>query len=539
MSTTRSVLLSGFMRIPVIPMAVVAILASVVLGLITLLPPAERFLDAPIVRALLDIDGVETDVAVAPDGVRYAVISSGNLWFTDTEDDTRVQLTDSVEAESSPAWTPDGNRIAFTRQEDTYVIHPESREEELFMTDATDLSWSGTGQTTFVREGGLWVATVNGTDAREIVPANDNPDVAIRTPRFSPNGNQILFILSMLNLHGEIWVADASTGDAIPVIADRSAENPTAADWIIDNRHIAYITDRGGGLAVWYVDLDESTLVPITPPMMGRSLAPIGIGVHGERIVLPRHFIDSDIRTSNGQSLVETGRLEFEPAVSKDGEFIAYTVENESRFEIWMAEINGDDPQYVTLGRHPRFSPSGNEIVYSRVDLDGNKDVWKVDVRTGLPERLTDAVEIDDVPDWSPDGRSIVFSSERGGQLALWTIPASGGQRLRLNGGGYAPRFSPDGSRVTYWYQGGLWTAGLDGGQAMRVAEVGVPVFGAWSPEGPVFSEGGRIPDDPTLEPAMEIWPSFDRLPDGSWVVAALEIEKTELWVLDLVFSEQ
>ena len=299
-------LLSDFMRIPVIPLLVAAVLMAVVAGLITLIPPAERFLDAPVVRALLDIDGVETDVAVAPDGVRYAVISSGNLWFTNTGDATELQLTDSAEAESAPAWTPDGNRITFTRAQDTFAIHPESREEELFMADATELSWSETGQTTFVRQRGLWVATATGADAREIVPPNDNPDVRIRGPRFSPGGNQVLFILSMLNLHGEIWVADASTGDAIPVIADRSAENPTAAEWILDDRHIAYMTDRAGGLAVWYVDLDESTLVPITEPMMGRALAPLGIGVHGERIVLPRHFIDSDIRTSDGRSLVET-----------------------------------------------------------------------------------------------------------------------------------------------------------------------------------------------------------------------------------------
>ena len=531
-------LLSRFMRVPVVPIAVVTVLVGVVAGLVTLVPPAEQFLAAPVVSALIDIKGVETDVAVAPDGNRYAVISSGNLWFTNSENDARLQLTQSTELESSPAWTPDGGRITFTREHDTFVIEPESGAEELFLADAADLSWSPTGQTAFVRGGGLWVATSTGADAREIVPSATNPDVAIRGPRFSPSGSQILFILSILNLHGEVWIADTSTGDAIPVIADRSAENPTSAEWIIDNRHIAYMTDRGGGLAVWYVDLDESTLVPVTEPMMGRSLAPIGIGVHGDRIVTPRHFFDSNIRTSDGRSLVATERLEFDPAVSLDGELIAYTVENESRFEIWVARHDGGDPRYVALGRHPRFSPSGNEIVYSRIDLDSNKDIWKVDVRTGVPERLTDAAEIDDVPDWSPDGRSIVFTSERDGQLALWTIPSAGGQRLKLNEGGYAPRFSPDGSRLTYWYGGGLWTADPDGSHPSRIADVPEPVFGVWSPTGPVYSEKGRIQANTIVELPMEIWPSFDRLAGGRWLVAALEVEKTELWALDLVFTD-
>ena len=74
-------LLSRFMRVPVVPIAVVTVLVGVVAGLVTLIPPAEQFLAAPVVSALIDIDGVETDVAVAPDGNRYAVISSGNLWF--------------------------------------------------------------------------------------------------------------------------------------------------------------------------------------------------------------------------------------------------------------------------------------------------------------------------------------------------------------------------------------------------------------------------------------------------------------------------
>jgi Tol biopolymer transport system component len=529
---------SRSMRLPIIPITVVAVLMGVVASLITLVPPAERFLGAPIVSALMDIDGVETDVAVAPDGIRYAVISSGDLWFANTDDNTRLQLTDSTEIESSPSWTPDGSRITFTREQDTFVIEPNGRTEELFMADATDLSWSATGQTTFVRGGGLWVTTSTGADALEIVPANSNPDVKIRVPRFSPSGSQIMFILAMLNLRGEIWVADTSTGDAIPIIADRRAENPTAAEWIIDDRHIAYMTDRAGGLAVWYVDLDESTLVPLTTPMMGRSLAPIRIGVHGGRIVLPRHFIDSDIRTSEGQSLVATQLLEFAPAVSRDGKLIAYTVENESRFEIWIARHDGGDPRYLALGRHPRFSPSGNELVYSRIDLEGNKDIWKVDVRTGVPSQLTDAAEIDDVPDWSPDGRSIVFASERDGQLALWTIPSSGGQRLKLNEGGYAPRFSPDGTRMTYWYGAALWTADSDGSHPDRIAEIAEPVFGVWSPTGPVYSERGRVPTNRDGELPVEIWPSFDRLPGGAWVVAELEVEKTELWTLDLVFTE-
>ena len=526
------------MRIPVIPMAVVAVLMGGVVALFMLSPAPRQTLDAPEVNALLDIEGIETEVAVAPDGIRYAIIASGDLWFADTENATRLKLTDTAVAESSPAWTPDGDRITFTREADTFVIHPEAGKEALFLEGATNLAWSPAGQVAFVRDRGLWVAGATGQDARELVPANENPDVAVLGPRFAPEGNQILFILSMLDMHGEVWVADATSGDAIPIVADRSAENPTSAEWILDNQHIVYMTDRGGGLAVWFVDMEKATLLPMTAPMMGRSLAPLGIAVHGERIILPRHFIDSNIVTSDGAILVETENLEFDPAISPDGERIAYTVENEGRFEIWVALNDGRDATYLALGQHPRFSPSGNEVVYSRTDLDGNKDIWKADIRSGLPERLTDAAEIDDVPDWSRDGRSIIFSSERGGELALWSVPSSGGQRLRLNTGGYAPRFSPDGNRIMYWHRGGLWTAGADGSQPNQVAEVPDPVVGVWGPAGPAYGKQGRIHSTDVEELPINIWPSFDRLPDGNWLVSALEVQKTELWTLDLTFRD-
>ena len=97
------------------------------------------------------------------------------------------------------------------------------------------------------------------------------------------------------------------------------------------------------------------------------------------------------------------------------------------------------------MGRQPRFSPDGNQIVYVNTDLNGNDDIWRVDLRTGIPQRLTDADEIDVTADWSRDGRMILFSSARGGRISVWTVSSSGGKRQRVNDGGYAPRFSPDG----------------------------------------------------------------------------------------------
>ena len=76
------------------------------------------------------------------------------------------------------------------------------------------------------------------------------------------------------------------------------------------------------------------------------------------------------------------------------------------------------------------------------------------------------------------------------------------------------------------------------GSQPNQVAEVPDPVVGVWGPAGPAYCKQGRIHSIDVEELPLNIWPSFDRLPDGNWLVSALEVQKTELWTLDLTFRD-
>jgi Tol biopolymer transport system component len=328
-------------------------------------------------------------------------------------------------------------------------------------------------------------------------------------------------------------------------VADRVAENPTSAEWIDDGR-IVYLTDRAGGLAVWYIVLEDNSMVPLTAPLMERSLAPLALDTYGQRTIVPRHVVDSDIQSSSGAVLVNSAQLEYAPAISTRGDRIAYTVAHDGVTEIWVADADGSNPKYLARGQYPRFAPNGNEIVYSNTDLDGNRDIWKADLRTGLQVRLTDDAGMDDTPDWAPDGRSIVFSSERGGQNSLWTIPPDGGQRLKLGGEaglhGYAPRFSADGARIAYWDRGQVWSARADGTGAVAVAQVAIPTFSGWSGTVLAFVSQGRIMGAggvETFDSPDRVWGGFDLLPDGSWLVSTVRIERTELLAIDLTFTDQ
>lgn len=529
------------LRVPLIPVAVLILVSAGGVGLFLMSGPADRTLGPPTSTPLVDVDGIETEVAIAPDGVRFALIASGDLWYVDLAGDVRRRLTETPVAESSPAWTGDGERITFTRGADTLEMRPTGLEATPRLEDARDLAWSVDDQAAFVRDRALWVAGSDLTGAHELVPAEANPDISIRSPRFSPSGRQILFLKSRLDLYGEVWRVDVGSGSARPVIADRPSEHPSSAEWLGDDEHLVYLTDRSGGLALWYADLAESTLLPITGTLMARAPSPLGLDVRDDRVVLPMIDIDSEIRTGEGDLLVGGPGLQMEPAVSGDLRRVAFTAERDGELQVWIVDRTTDNVDFVGLGRSPRFSPDGYQIVYASADLDGNLDIWKADTRTGLQERLTDGSEIDDRPDWSPDGRTVVFASSRDGAFSLWAVPASGGRRRRLNDGGWAPRFSPDGARVAYWRDGGIWESDTGGDLARLVADAEEPAPPVWGETGIAFVREGRLMSEegpllPNGEP--DVWPEFDRLGE-TWLVSTVEVAASGLWTLELTYVEE
>jgi Tol biopolymer transport system component len=520
------------MRLPIIPFVIAVTLLTAVWYLFNSSRPSRRILDVPKLSRLADLDGIETEVAVSLDGQRFAVIVSGDLWLLNLNSGARKQLTRTPESESFPAWTPDGKRITYTRGPNTYAIDPDTASEELFRKAATSLSWSQTGRTAFVRDRALWIADAT-EDEKKLVDAETIPDIDIRAPRFSPDALQIAFIKSQLGIRGEVWSVDAMNGMVRSLVLDRSAENAVDVCWINEGKELAFLTNRAGAYSIWYVEFADSTIRPLTQPLMTVPLALVGMAAYRDRLVVPRHFVDSNIVLSDGKPIANSDKIEFQPSVSHDGTRVAYTVADENKFGIWTVGINGENPIFRTLGREPRFSPSGFEIVYTYTDLNGNDDIWKLDIRNGSAERMTDADEIDVTPDWSPDGQSMAFASARGGAISLWTIPASGGKRLRINDGGYAPRYSMDSKSISFWNQQSLWTMELQGKNLREIAsDLFEPVSSVWSK-----TKGGpAVLTKPPVDRAA--WPGFDMLPDGRFVFAPIDIRETALWAIDLTYKE-
>jgi Tol biopolymer transport system component len=533
------------LSVPLLPFLIAALLLGTVIYFIGYSSgPARAHFGAPTLTRIGDFVGTETEVAIAPDGKQYATVVSGKLWLLNIGDGSRKQITETQEAESFPSWTPDSRTVTFSRGNDTWAVHiPEAQKElqqnlkptpALLKANATSLEWSLSGRMAFVRDRELWLGNSNGMNEIRIVPADSDPDVTIHSPRFSPDSSQIAFIKSLRNLKGEVWLVNVQTGEKRALISDRPTENPLDTGWIMDGKQLVCLTDRSGAYALWTVNFAENTLLTLTVALNPLPLERIGMSVWKDRIVLPRHFVHSNLALSDGTAVVNSDDLEFEPAISPDGTHLAYTVLSNDKYNIWTCGIHGENPVPRTAGREPRWAANGYEIVFTHTNLEGNPDIWKLDLRNNESESLTDADEIDSQADWLPKGRTVVFSSNHKGAMAIWSVPANGGPRVQLNDSGFFPRYTSDGKSILYWSGLSFWMMDANGANPKSVRN-GISELAP----GVLTKMGPKYYRDPEVNNGKPIWPDFDVLPDGRFVIAPIDIRETALWAVDLTFTSK
>jgi TolB protein len=98
------------------------------------------------------------------------------------------------------------------------------------------------------------------------------------------------------------------------------------------------------------------------------------------------------------------------------------------------------------------WSPDGKTLVFCG-ERNGNFDVWSIPSKGGEEHRLTDAVGLDDGPEYSPDGKFIYFNSVRSGLMKIWRMLPDGSHQEQISFGNYNDWFahiSPDGKSMVY-----------------------------------------------------------------------------------------
>jgi TolB protein len=172
---------------------------------------------------------------------------------------------------------------------------------------------------------------------------------------------------------------------------------------------------------------------------------------------------------SNVRRLTSHPAPDFQPTWSPDGKRIAFSSLRSGNFKIYVMNADGTNERLLTPGPRwvgdssPSWSPDGRWIAFSSSRIkDGNPEIFKMRPDGSRVTRLTftdTAGEVspdDGFPDWSPDGRWIVFSSTRvSGQHDLWVMRPDGKSPRRITRtprfDDWGARWSRDGTRIAFY----------------------------------------------------------------------------------------
>lgn len=205
-----------------------------------------------------------------------------------------------------------------------------------------------------------------------------------------------------------------------------------------------------------------------------------------------------DASGKNVRQLTRNRRQDVTPQWSPDGETIAFASDRgrPGEPEIWIMRADGggarrllatvNHPGWQDAQYSPTWSPDGRRLIFSMPVAESNPELHVVGANGKGLRRLTrtrgsiDVFGDDTMPDWSADGKTVVFVSNREQRSSdVWTMSADGrGQRpvaRRTTADDWNPRLSPDGRTIAFTQLplgGGassVWVMNRDGSGARRV----------------------------------------------------------------------
>jgi eukaryotic-like serine/threonine-protein kinase len=403
---------------------------------------------------LTDQEGSESFPSLSPDGTYLLYMKSANgnadIYLQRVGGGNPVNLTlDSPADDTQPAFSPDGQQIAFRseREGGGLFIMGATGESVRRLTDfGFNPAWSPDGrEIAFATEGvsgplvrkldsQLWVVDVETGKARLL-----GKDDAVQ-PSWSSHGKRIAY----WGVPGDsarriLWTIPAAGGEPVQLTRDEHVNwNPV---WSPDGRYLYFISDRSGSMNLWRVMVDEAS---------GRTLD------------------EPEPLTPSSLSL----RL---LSLSRDGRRIAYaTVEGRANLERRQLdpvtfEVTGEASP-VTQGsravRTAAVSPDGALIAFGATLPQEDLFVVRPD-GSGL-RQLTSDLAKDREPHWWNDGSRILFYSDRGGSYGAWTIRPDGSGLQPVPHGGREPLYNPIGSPDGRWLVASL---GFQGAAMIDLAQ--------------------------------------------------------------------
>ncbi len=164
----------------------------------------------------------------------------------------------------------------------------------------------------------------------------------------------------------------------------------------------------------------------------------------------------ADADGENAQSALASPEPIISPAWSPSGAQLAYVSFESRKPVIYVHDVLSGKRRLLAnfkgSNSAPAWAPDGKSLAVT-LSREGGSQIYVLDANGGEPKRVTQSSSIDTEPVYSPDGKSLYFVSDRGGSPQIYRMPASGGSPERVSfTGAYniSPALSPDGRWMAY-----------------------------------------------------------------------------------------
>jgi serine/threonine protein kinase len=437
------------------------------------------------VSQLTDKPGIEGEPTISPDGrfVAYISDAAGNadIYLRRVGGDRPINLTaDSKHDERWPAFSPDGEKIAYMSMENPpglYVMGATGEAQRKLADNAFNPCWSHDGKEIFYatkminmpyeRAGisTIWSIEVESGKRRQVTQ-----DDAVQ-PNASPNGHRIAYWNLRSGGQRDIWTIGVDGKNPVAVTNDRPTDyNPV---WSPSGDYLYFLSDRSGTLNLWRVPIDEKS---------------------------------GQVRGAIEQLTSGSANM-YDLAISKSG-LIAYnnidlnSTLNRVGFNAEAEELIGEPIEIMSSSRamnHLHVSPDGSLLTYNTSPNDNIAIIG----RDGKNRRLLiEDHNIDRRPRFSPDGKQVAFCSNRSGKYDIWLVNIDGTGKRRLtdtNQHAIVNVWSPDGKRIAVAnLNRGTFLIDVPEGEPVKEltalpdleTSLGIPAPVSWSPDGKMLACG-------------------------------------------------
>ena len=420
---------------------------------------------------LTSYPGREVFPAFSPGGDRVAFMWEGagrdnwDIYVKLIGKDSPQRLTQHPAADWSPAWSPDGKTIAFVRR------NFDARTNELIVMPA-----SGGPERTLLT--GALIRTVSvWNQLCRLVAWHPDGEHLIVSHADEPGQPSFLYAVSARTGHKKrltYWPGRID-GDMDPAVSH-------------DGRRLAFRRKvEGWNSDVYTVPLTASLDVVGQPTLVGPRMFSPAFTRDGRELVMVSSPARPGLWRVSAMGNGEIGPTRVEqpseagfPAISAAGDRAAFSVVH-VRGDIWQASLDGNpQPRPLIVSTYldlvPDYSPDGTSIAFTSY-RSGNQEIWVCNRDGSDPVQLTHHRSVDaDCPAWSPDGSTIAYHANQDGYRDVFVVNADGGPPRRLTnrvGLDVPPSWSRDGQWIYFASdrsgERSVWKVAAQGGEPVRV----------------------------------------------------------------------